>query len=325
MLAYSGKGRLDVRRINLGDLVEQNAHLLRSCIPKIVALNLQIDRNIPLITADVGQMQQIVMNLITNAAEAIGEKAGVITLATGVLDCDGDHLRRSRVEEIPMPGRFVFLSVADTGCGMDAVTQQRLFDPFFTTKFLGRGLGMSAILGIVRGHKGAILVESEVGRGSSIQVLLPVIEEAGRAGIANAPDSAAGGAPAEAKSVSKGTMLLVDDEDVVRLVCQRMLAHDGWNVLPAAGGPEAIELFRQDPGAVSFVLLDLSMPQLDGMAVFHELRAIRPDVKVIMASGYSSDQGEGRELLGKGVDGFIQKPYTIDAFRRELARVLSLR
>ncbi len=325
MLAYSGKGRLDVRRINLSELVEQNAHLLRTCISKIVGLNLRIDHNLPLITADAGQLQQIVMNLITNASEAIGEQAGVITLATGVLDCSGDYLRRSRVDEIPMPGRYVYLSVADTGCGMDAVTQQRLFDPFFTTKFMGRGLGMSAILGIVRGHKGAILVESEVGRGSSIQVLFPAIEETGRAGIANAPASAVGGSPAEAKSKAKGTILLVDDEDMVRLVCERMLTHDGWKVLPAAGGSEAITLFRQNSEEITCVLLDLSMPQMDGMTVFRELRAIRPEVKVIISSGYSNDRGDGHELLGKGIDGFIQKPYTVEGFRRELARVLSLR
>ena len=324
MLAYSGKGRLDVRRINLTELVEQNAHLLRTCISKIVAFNLQIDRNLPPIIADAGQLQQIVMNLITNASEAIGEQAGVITLATGVVDCSDDYLRRSRLDEIPMPGRFVFLSVADTGCGMDAVTQQRLFDPFFTTKFMGRGLGMSAILGIVRGHKGAILVESGVGRGSTIEVLFPAIEEPVPASMADAPASVVGGSPAEARSKSKGTILLVDDEDMVRLVCQRMLTHDGWSVLPASGGFEAIKLFRQNPEAITCVLLDLSMPQMNGMAVFRELRAIRPDVKVILSSGYSSDQGDGHELLGKGVDGFIQKPYTVDGFRRELARVLGL-
>jgi PAS domain S-box-containing protein len=324
MLAYSGRGRLNVGRVNLSDLIEQNAHLLRTCISKIVTLNLQIDRNLPLITADAGQLQQIVMNLVTNASEAIGERAGVITLATGVLDCSGDYLRRSRAEEIPMPGRFVFVSVADTGCGMDALTQQRLFDPFFTTKFMGRGLGMSAILGIVRGHKGAILVESEVGSGSSIQVLFPAVEKPAPAKIAEVPASAVDGSPAEAKSKSKGTILLVDDEDMVRFVCQRMLSHDGWKVLPAAGGSEAIKLFRQDPEAITCVLLDLSMPQMDGMAVFRELRAIRPDVKVIMSSGYSSDEGDGQQLLGKGADGFIQKPYTVEGFRRELARVLGL-
>jgi len=322
MLAYAGKGKLDVRRIDLSELVEQNAHLFRTCISKIVALNLQVSRDLPLIKADSGQLQQIVINLITNASEAIGEQAGVVTLATGELNCSADYLRHSRVDEIPQPGRFVYVSVTDTGCGMDAVTQQRLFDPFFTTKFMGRGLGMSAILGIVRGHKGAILVESEVGRGSSIRVLFPAIEEPVPVRTADSPASAAGGSPAAAVPRAKGTILLVDDEDMVRLVCQRMLSHDGWKVLPATGGSEAIKLFRINAQVITCVLLDLSMPQMDGMAVFRELRAIRPDVKVILTSGYSSDQGDGQKLIEEGLDGFIQKPYTVESFRRELARVL---
>ena len=262
------------------------------------------------------------MNLITNASEAIGDRAGVITLATGVMDCGAEYLRKSRADEIPQPGRFVYVSVADTGCGMDSFTLQRLFDPFFTTKFMGRGLGMSAILGIVRGHKGAILVDSEVGRGSSIQVLFPVVEEAASAGIAEAPVLTSGESGAGKDPRAKGTILLVDDEEMVRLVCQRMLDHDGWRVLAAASGSEAIQVFRRSAPEVTCVLLDLSMPEMDGMAVFRELRAIRPDVKVILSSGYSSDQGEGHTLLEAGLDGFIQKPYTVDSFRRELVRVL---
>ena len=323
MLAYSGKGRLDVRKIDLSELVEENAHLFRTSISKLVTLNLQLSREVPLIKADAGQLQQIVMNLITNASEAVGDRVGVITLATGLQDCDAATLRRSRVAEIPQPGRFVYVDVSDTGCGMNADTQQRLFDPFFTTKFTGRGLGMSAILGIVRGHDGAILVDSEVGKGSSVRVLFPAIGDPPSTN-ADAQPSAADGPPAEADPRAEGTILLVDDEEMVRFVCKRMLGQYGWEVLTAADGPEAIRLFRQDAGRITCVLLDLSMPQMDGVAVFRELRAIKADAKVILSSGYGSDQSAGQRLSEEGLNGFIQKPYRADALRREIARVLKL-
>jgi CheY-like chemotaxis protein len=217
----------------------------------------------------------------------------------------------------------VYVDVSDTGCGMNADTQQRLFDPFFTTKFTGRGLGMSAILGIVRGHDGAILVDSEVGKGSSVRVLFPAIGDPPSTN-ADAQPSAADGPPAEADPRAEGTILLVDDEEMVRFVCKRMLGQYGWEVLTAADGPEAIRLFRQDAGRITCVLLDLSMPQMDGVAVFRELRAIKADAKVILSSGYGSDQSAGQRLSEEGLNGFIQKPYRADALRREIARVLKL-
>ncbi|MFH0965002.1 MAG: PAS domain S-box protein, partial [Planctomycetota bacterium] len=243
MLAYSGKGRFIIADLDLSELVEENAYMLKAALSKNVKLNLRPGRGIPPISADAGQIQQVVMNLITNASESMGEQAGIVALSTGVMDCDDAHLSRSRLEEKPAPGRYVFLEVTDTGCGMDGETQGRIFDPFFTTKFTGRGLGMSAVLGIVRGHGGAIMVESEVGKGSTIRVLFPVSKTAS---MERGPrEKAAKGRLRDAgKPPLSGAILIVDDEEMVRRPCAAMVTHAGYRALTAAGGDEAVALFR---------------------------------------------------------------------------------
>jgi PAS domain S-box-containing protein len=321
MLAYSGKASFDVRHINLSELLEENAHLFRACISKMVVFNVQLDRGLPLVNADSGQIQQVIMNLITNASEAIGDRPGVISLSTSVQTCDTAALSVSRVTEIPPSGRFVCLDVTDTGCGMDNETQLRLFEPFFSTKLMGRGLGMSAILGIVRAHQGAIFVDSTMGKGTTIRVLFPAepsppaaAERSTTSGIL--PDASL------AKRTPEGTVLVVDDEDMVRNVCVQILRRLGWKVIAAANGLEAIKLYQENVTGITCVVLDQSMPQMDGMTVFRELRAINPGAQVILSSGYSNDQGAGQRLAAEGLAGFIQKPYTIDALRQQLARIL---
>lgn len=178
MLAYSGKGRFIVKALDLTELIEENLPFFQSMIPGYVTLNLVLDRSLPSVKADAGQMQQIIMNLITNAAESIGEEGGVITITTGVECCDAAYLQQSRLEERPPAGELVYLQIADTGCGMDEEIRRRLFDPFFTTKFTGRGLGLSAVLGIVRGHGGAIFVDSKPARGTTVKVAFPVMTPA---------------------------------------------------------------------------------------------------------------------------------------------------
>ena len=173
MLAYSGRGRFALARIALNELVEENVRLLRASVPATVRLTLRLDRTVPAIEADAGQIEEVITNLVTNAAEAIGGEPGEVTLSTGVLDCDAAYLRQSHLEAAPPPGRYVFLEVADTGCGMDEQTQKQVFEPFFTTKFTGRGLGLAAVLGIVRGHQGAILLDSSAERGTVVRVLFP--------------------------------------------------------------------------------------------------------------------------------------------------------
>ncbi|MBI5693605.1 MAG: PAS domain S-box protein [Verrucomicrobia bacterium] len=321
MLAYSGRGAFEVREIDLAALVAENAHLFRATIPKLVTLRIETDPQLPRIIADSSQVQQVVMNLITNASEAIGDRAGQVHLRTTVADFDAKTLAQSRCDEIPEPGRYVVLEVTDTGCGMDAATQERLFEPFFTTKFTGRGLGMSAILGIVRGHKGAILVYSRVGLGTRIRVLFPagpVVEPAAPATPVTL--AAAPATPAR----KKGTVLVVDDEVVVRRVCRAMLERNGWETLEAGDGPGAIEMFTARAADIQGVLLDLSMPRMNGLEVFRELRRLRPEVRVVLSSGANAAPEYAEKLKTEGVAGFLHKPFTAESLLREAERAFGV-
>jgi PAS domain S-box-containing protein len=318
MLTYAGKGHLLIRRVDLNEVVAENFNLLHACIAKDAELRLDLGDGLPAVAADPGQLQQVVMNLITNAAEALGERPGVVSLHTGFARCDDAALAASRIEEKPPAGEFVFLEVADTGCGMDAETQQRLFDPFFSTKFTGRGLGMSAVLGIVRGHRGAIFVDSAVGSGTTVRVLFP----------AAASGAAADGEPLPAPPRSEappptfaGTVLMADDDEMARAACQAVLAAFGFQVLVAADGEEAVRVFQEHAGEIACVVLDLTMPKMDGLAAFQAMRQIRPDVKVVLISGYDETEAT-RQFGGGGLAGFVQKPYRVQALAEEIRRVL---
>ena len=320
MLAFSGRGKFVVSRMDLAALVRENVDLFRAAIPKTTKLIVDIRPGLPLIEADSGQLQQIVMNLITNAAEAIGSGAGKITIATASVECDGETLAESRLAEKPEPGRFVSLEVTDTGCGMDEDVQQRLFDPFFTTKFAGRGLGMAALLGIVRGHKGAIFIHSEVDRGTTIRVLFPVAGT-GLHPVTECARFESGEVGAKDESGAKGTVLVVDDEPAVRRVCQAMVERLGYKVLAANGGEEGVKMVKEHGDAVDAVILDLSMPGMDGLAAFHEMRREKPDILVVLSSGYSILETTQR-FTGVGMAAFIQKPFKLDELRELLAGVL---
>ncbi len=320
MLAYSGKGRFDIQAIDLSELVEENVHMLRSAISRKVTFSLQLGKDLPPIEADAGQIQQVVMNLITNASEAIGDEAGVVTLSTGVEECDAACLSRSLVEDKPAPGRFVWLEVSDTGGGMDQRTLQRIFDPFFTTKHTGRGLGMSAVHGIVRGHQGAIMIDSCPGKGTSVRVLFPAGERpTAQPAQPTAIDQESGRA-AQAALLS-GTVLVVDDEQMVCDLVAASLTGMGLQVLTAADGMDAVVLFRQHADEIVCVLLDLTMPNMDGAATLELLRQIRPDVRVILSSGYD-EQEATRRFSGQGLAGFLHKPYQLNALRDQVRRVV---
>jgi PAS domain S-box-containing protein len=319
MLAYSGRGRFLVARLDLNELVEENVHLLRTSIPRTVTLNLQLDRNLPAVEADAGQIQQVTMNLITNAAEAIGNGPGVITLSTGVRDCDGSYLSRNAIEETPAAGRYAYLEVTDNGCGMDEETQQRMFEPFFTTKFTGRGLGMPAVLGIVRGHGGAILLDSVAGKGTTIRVLFPEAAAGSGAAVTEEaePDGTAGAAP----DTNRGTILIVDDEEMVLQSCVAMAESMGFAVLTAADGEQAVEAVRRHGAEIRAIILDLTMPKLDGVGALERILRIEPGAKVILSSGY--DEREATQRIPKGVlAGFIRKPYGLKQLRSALERAL---
>jgi len=319
MLAYSGKGRFIVRELDVSALVDEIAHLLRTSVPKTISLSLQLARGLPAVLADSVQVQQVIMNLITNASEAIGDRAGTVRISTGFQDCDAEYLSRSRLERKPQPGRYVWIEVSDDGCGMSAAVQARLFEPFFTSKATGRGLGMSAVLGILHGHGGAIVVYSEEGAGTTIKALLPVPQTAGNGRIA--PDGPVERTAAETAPLA-GLVLVVDDEEAVRKMAQKMLERMGLRVLGVADGLEALEAFRARPDDFAFVLLDLTMPKMDGAALFAEMKRIRPDVKIILSSGYNQ-QSVTQRFAGKGLTGFVQKPYMMRALEEEVRRVLA--
>lgn len=317
MLTFSGHGHFQIGDTDLNRLVEENTHLLRASIAKAVTLDHRPGRDLPPIRADVGQVQQVLMNLVVNASEAIGEKPGMITLTTGVRGFTTRELEGSRTAVKPSPGRFVFMEVKDNGAGMDAPTLSRLFEPFFTTRFQGRGLGMSAVLGIVQAHNGAIFVQSAPGTGTTACVAFPAAE-------AETPAFPGEGRRLEAfeDPVFAGTILLVDDEEIVRDCCAQSLRHLGFTVLEAVDGLEAVEIFREHAEEIACVLLDLTMPRMNGAAAFQEMRRIRPSVKVLLSSGYD-ERTASRKFREKDLAGFIQKPYHIQELQEKLWRVLS--
>jgi len=304
MLAYSGKGRFVIESINLNRLLEDMLHMLEVSISKKAVMRLNLIPELPAVEADATQIRQIVMNLVINASEAIGDRSGVIAITTGYMECDRSYLKHVWLDENITQGSYVYLEIADTGCGMDKETLSRIFDPFFTTKFTGRGLGMAAVLGIVRGHKGAVKVYSEPNKGTTFKILLPA---SGRP--AELFDDA--GAPDPWKG--SGTVLLVDDEETVRGIGTEMLKELGFAAITANDGREAVEVFRTTPG-ISLVILDLTMPHMDGEQCFRELRQIEPNIKVIMSSGFSEHEVT-QKFAGKGLAGFVQKPYKLSTLK----------
>ncbi|MDD2272922.1 MAG: PAS domain S-box protein [Desulfuromonadaceae bacterium] len=307
MLAYSGKGKFVVKSIDLGKMLEEMLHMLEVSISKKAVLRLNRPPNLPPVEADATQIRQIIMNLVINASEAIGDKSGVIAITTGCMDCDQSYLKNVWLDENIKEGLYVFLEVADTGCGMDKETQAKIFDPFFTTKFTGRGLGMAAVMGIVRGHNGAIKVYSEPGKGTSFKLLLPA---------SGKPAEIFNGESPYDRWKGSGKVLLVDDEETVRGIGREMLLELGFEVVTSNDGREAVEIFRQQPD-IAFVILDLTMPHMDGEQCFRELRQLKPDVKVIISSGFSEHEVT-QMFIGKGLAGFIQKPYKLSALKEAI-------
>ncbi len=308
MLAYSGKGKFVVENINLNILLEEMLHMLEVSISKKAVLTLNPYQPLPSVKADATQIRQIVMNLVINASEAIGEKSGVIVITTGCMECYQSYLKEVWLNECISEGTYVYLEITDTGCGMDKETVAKLFDPFFTTKFTGRGLGMAAVLGIVRGHKGAIKVYSEPGKGTTFTVLLPASDR---------PSEIFNNISDNEDWHGSGTVLLVDDEETVRGIGKEMLKELGFTTITASDGKEAVEIFKCTSD-IAFVILDLTMPHMDGEQCFRELKKLKPGVKVIMSSGYN-EQEVTQKFAGKGLAGFVQKPYKISVLKEAIS------
>lgn len=313
MLAYSGKGQFILKPINLSSIVEEMTHLLEVSIDKAVIIKYHLTSQLPLIMVDEAQMQQVIMNLVTNANEAIDGKSGVISLTTGVMNAEAPYLATCYADHI-QAGRFIYVEVCDTGCGMDKETVQKIFDPFFTTKVTGRGLGMSAVLGIVRGHQGALKVYLEPGRGTTFKFLLPVDES--EYGL-NMPTEQETGV----EQFSGGTVLVVDDEETVREVACMMLEEMGFDTITACNGEEGLSMYKKHQHSILFVLTDLTMPRMSGKELFTELKNINPECRVILSSGYNSTEAI-QQFSGKGLAGFVQKPFTPQALSEEVKKML---
>ncbi|HXY39985.1 MAG TPA: PAS domain-containing protein, partial [Vicinamibacteria bacterium] len=315
MLAYSGRGHFVVRPTDFNALIRENLPLLEVALPKSVRLATQLEPELPPVDADVGQIQQVLMNLVINAAEAIGPGGGIVTVSTRMRRVEPADSALWRASGHPLrPGQHVCLEVRDDGPGMDAATLERIFEPFFTTKFTGRGLGLAAVLGVVRGHRGALSVDSAPGRGTVFRLLFAPSEEAGE-GWHPRP-------PAGAATDNRLTLLLVDDEEIVREMVSEVLAAEGHEVLCAEDGEKGVALFRDRWREIAAVLLDLSMPGLSGEETYARLTRIDPGVRVILSSGYDRDEATRRF----GADqpfGFIQKPYRPQDLLGEIERCLS--
>jgi two-component system, cell cycle sensor histidine kinase and response regulator CckA len=299
MLAYSGRGKFVVEPVNLSRLTSELVRLMGTLITKKATLRLDLDPRLPLVRADAGQMRQVVLNLVTNASDALGESSGLIQIRTATVE-----LAPGQVVGLgggPLaPGIYAEVEVVDTGCGMDREMQSRIFDPFFTTKFTGRGLGLAAVLGIVRSHGGSIQVESERGRGTRFRVLLPA--------CAGAEASSPTASKADPEWRGEGRVLVVDDEPAIRDLASQILSEAGFTVTTASDGDEAVRLFCEHSHEFRAVILDLTMPGMDGGEVYREMDRCRPGIPVVVCSGYGVQDMASR-FAGNDPPAFLRKPY----------------
>ena len=312
MLAYSGKGRFVVQRLDLNALIVETTRLLEVSISKRAVLKFSLADGLPAVLGDATQLRQVVMNLVINASEAVGEKSGFISITTGLARADRAYLAGTFSAPALPDGDYISLEISDNGGGMPPEVQARIFDPFFTTKFTGRGLGLAAVLGIIRGHRGALKVFSEAGWGTTFKILLPCAE--------GPADVIAAAAPVSDGWRGTGTALVVDDEETVRVTTARMLEALGFAAQLADHGRTGVEMFAATPEVFTLVVLDLTMPHMDGEEAFHKITALRPGVRVLLMSGFNEQEAIAR-FTGKGLAGFLQKPFTLDALREKLQQI----
>ncbi|MFZ4620735.1 MAG: PAS domain S-box protein [Bacteroidota bacterium] len=314
LLAYSGRGKFVIDEIDLNMLVKENVQILGVSIPKTAKLLYELASPSLKFRGDISQIQQVIMNLIINAGEAMDPNPGTIIVRTGMIEIEQQNNEYSKYTTAPLaPGSYVMLQVKDSGCGISEETLTRIFDPFFTTKFTGRGLGLAAVLGIIKGHKGGLRIESEVGKGTLFEIIFPLVAA-----------SQTNEVP-EKKVVSVDgsgiTILAIDDEAAVIELLEDVLCEINFTLISALDPLEGIEIYRRDHQKISLVVLDYSMPNMDGKATFEELLKINKDVKVLLCSGYSEEE----TLSVFGADrptGYFQKPYKPDAFVQKVAEII---
>ncbi len=317
MLAYSGRGSFTVARINLNSVVTEMSELLTVSTPRNVRVRYRLAPDLPAMDADAVQIRQIILSLLTNASEAIGDhNSGDVVVQTGTVPLDAEKLEEMLPGQALEPGRFVKLEVSDTGSGMSEETLSKIFDPFFTTKFTGRGLGLAALQGIVRGHRGGIRIFSQPGEGTVFTLFFPTREEGARPLAQDHPPAVL------SNSIEHACVLLVDDEDGLRVLMAGALERAGCRVLQSADGEDGVARFRRHAHEIDVVVLDLTMPKLSGEEAFHQMIALRPDACVIISSGYTQAD-VASQFTGYTLGGFIEKPFTPSELVGKIRAVLA--
>jgi len=311
MLAYAGKGRFIIETINLSVLLDEITQLLTASISPNVRIIYALQDHLPHIDGDKAQLQQLLMNFTTNANESIHD-TGEITISTSIRQVNADDSARYIGVEHASPGDYISITFSDTGCGMDNDTINKVFDPFFTTKFIGRGLGMSAVLGIIKSHGGFIQCESSLGKGTTFTVLLPVSQMQ--------PESLPAASKQPHLPHSSGIVLVIDDDEDLREIGQAMLEDLGWKSLAAEDGQAGVDIFRRQHEHVVAIILDMTMPGMDGLSTFDALKSIDSNANIILSTGYSRQQASDR-FAGKALAGFLQKPYTIEQLQQQLSQI----
>jgi len=313
LLAYAGRSRLNAQELDLSQLVRDTTDLLRVTVGNHARLQFTLAADLPAVLADTSQIRQVLLNVVLNAAEALGRRDGVIEISTRRQKADAAWLAEARTGHDLQPGDYVCLDITDNGPGLSAETQARIFDPFFSTKGSGRGLGLAAALGIMRSHQGALRLTSQPGHGTSFTLAFPV-----RSSSPPKPEAAR---PAPGRNWrGHGSVLIVDDEEAVRGIAAQMVAYYGFDVKQAESGQQALELVRERPTPFDLVLLDLTMPGMDGFATFTALREVKPEQRIVIFSGYSAHDARQR-FAGQNLNGFLQKPFSADALREILTQV----
>lgn len=318
MLAYSGKGRFLVQSLDLSAVVREMLSLLKASVSKKAVLQFEPHTDLPLVDADATQLRQVIMNLILNASEALEDREGLVRIRTGVAHLDKQALAQSYLRDDIAPGQYVYLEISDSGSGMAPEVQSRIFDPFFTTKFTGRGLGLAAVLGVVRGHKGTFQIESQLGEGTTFRVFLPPSRRP-------VEESATFGSAASTTTECRGKILVVEDEPVVRSLAARVLEKGGFETHVAEDGQAALEILESVPPAeFAGVLLDLLMPRMAGKETFDAIRALDPDIPIVLTSGYT-EEDVLKKFRGARVDGFVHKPYETGTLLRTMIAAIERR
>jgi signal transduction histidine kinase/ActR/RegA family two-component response regulator len=307
LLGFAREGKYEIRPVDINQLVEKTIELFGRTKKEII-IRTQLHRAPCTVEADEGQMEQVLLNLFVNAWQAMPQ-GGTLTIATDQATLSADKVAAYDLAA----GPYVKITVTDTGIGMDAETQQRIFDPFFTTKEVGTGtgLGLASAYGIITNHQGLIEVESDRDRGTTFMIYLPASDRP----VLEKPR------PSVKRVSGDEILLLVDDEEMILNVGAQMLERLGYTVLTARTGQDAIDIYRRETGTIAMVILDMIMPVMSGRDLFERLKQINPEIKTLLSSGYSID-GQAAEILKRGCNGFIQKPFTLDALSQKIRSIL---